>query len=166
MRLTEAEARARLAAARVARLATAGGDGQPHLVPVTFAVDGDLIYTAVDHKPKSTRNLRRLRNIGENPRVALLADHYEEDWDALWWVRVDGRADVLENTDAMGQQLDLLAERYEQYRQARPDGPVIVIEALRWTGWAGTPGRLFPRAVRPLRWPADRDCGGSRRPGR
>lgn len=135
MRLSEQEARARLASARVARLATAGGDGRPHVVPVTFAVDGDLIYSAVDHKPKTTLNLRRLRNIAENPRVAVLADHYAEDWDALWWVRVDGRASVLENDDRVRHQLDLLAERYEQYRQTRPTGPVIVIEAERWTGW-------------------------------
>ena len=94
MRLTEEDARARLTAARVARLATTGADGQPHLVPVTFAVDGELIYVAVDHKPKTTVNLRRLRNIRENPRVAVLADHYAPDWDTLWWVRVDGRASV------------------------------------------------------------------------
>ncbi len=137
VRLTEEEARARLAAARVARLATAGRDGRPHVVPVTFAVDGDLIYSAVDHKPKTTVNLRRLRNIGENPQVALLADHYAEDWDTLWWVRVDGRASVLENDDRVLHQLDMLAERYEQYRQTRPTGPVVVIEAERWTGWAG-----------------------------
>lgn len=137
VRLTEAQARARLAGARVARLATVGGDGQPHLVPVTFAVAGDLIYTAVDHKPKTTPNLRRLRNIRENPRVAVLADHYSEDWAALWWVRVDGHASILEGEDAMAHPLDMLAERYGQYRQARPAGPVIVIQAERWTGWAG-----------------------------
>jgi PPOX class probable F420-dependent enzyme len=142
MRLTEADARSRLASARVARLGTAGSDGQPHVVPVTFAVDGDLIYTAVDHKPKTTFNLRRLRNIAENPRVAILADHYSEDWDTLWWVRVDGRATVLENNDAVRHQLDKLAERYQEYRQRRPTGPVIVIEAEQWTGWAGGQERL------------------------
>jgi PPOX class probable F420-dependent enzyme len=136
MELNEGEARERLAAARVARLATAGADGQPHLVPVTFAVDGDRIYTAVDHKPKTTANLRRLRNIGENPRAALLADHYAEDWEQLWWVRVDGRARVL-GEGAVGERpQDLLAEKYQQYRQRRPAGPVIEIEAERWTGWA------------------------------
>jgi PPOX class probable F420-dependent enzyme len=140
VRLAEEEARARLAAARVARLATTGGDGQPHLVPVTFAVDGGVIYTAVDHKPKTTPNLRRLRNIRENSRVAVLADHYAEDWDELWWVRVDGRASIVEDRVAMQHPLDLLAERYTQYRQARPAGPVIMIEAVRWTGWAGSQG--------------------------
>ncbi len=142
MRLGEEQARARLAAARVATLATAGGDRQPHLVPFTFAVDGDLIYTAVDYKPKTTTDLRRLRNIRENPRVAVLADHYAEDWDELWWVRVDGRARIVEDDDAVRHPLDLLAERYEQYRRTRPAGPVIVIEAERWTGWAGGRARL------------------------
>jgi PPOX class probable F420-dependent enzyme len=136
VRLQEEEARARLAAARVARLATAGLDGQPHLVPVTFAVDGDLIYTAVDHKPKTTVNLRRLRNILRNPRVALLTDHYAEDWDALWWVRVDGSASIVEYGQAAEHPIDVLAERYEQYRHSRPTGPVIIIRADRWTGWA------------------------------
>ena len=137
VRLTEEDARARLAAAPVARLATVGADGQPHLVPVTFAVDGDLIYIAVDHKPKTTQNLRRLRNIRENPRVAVLADHYSRDWDTLWWVRADGRASIASAEDAIRRSLDLLAARYEQYRGNRPDGPVIVIRTQRWTGWSG-----------------------------
>jgi PPOX class probable F420-dependent enzyme len=140
VRLTEEEARQRLAAAWVARLATAGADGQPHLVPVTFAADGDLIYIAVDHKPKTTVNLRRLRNIRENPRVAVLADHYAQDWDTLWWVRADGRASVASAEDAVRRPIDLLAARYEQYRGHRPDGPVIVIQVQRWTGWSGLPG--------------------------
>lgn len=138
MKLTTQEARDRFAAARVARLATAGSDGQPHVVPITFAVDGDRIYTTVDHKPKTTPNLRRLRNIAENPSVALLADHYSDDWGELWWVRVDGRASIVTDGLAMQHPLDLLAERYEQYREARPAGPVIVIDAGRWTGWAGS----------------------------
>jgi PPOX class probable F420-dependent enzyme len=137
VRLSEAEARGRLAAARVARLATAGADGQPHLVPVTFALDGDLIYTAVDYKPKTTVNLRRLRNIRENHRVALLADHYAEDWDTLWWVRVDGSASIVEDGQAAQHPIDVLADRYDQYRRSRPAGPVIIIRAERWTGWAG-----------------------------
>jgi PPOX class probable F420-dependent enzyme len=138
VRLTEEEAQERLASARVARLATAGGDGQPHLVPVTFAVDGNLIYTAVDHKPKKSVNLRRLRNIRENPRVALLADHYAEDWDLLWWVRVDGWASVVEDERSLQDPLDVLADRYEQYQERRPAGPVIVIQVDRWKGWSST----------------------------
>jgi PPOX class probable F420-dependent enzyme len=137
MDISQEEARQRLTAARVARLATTGADGQPHLVPVTFAADGDWIYTAVDHKPKTTSNLRRLRNIQENPRVALLADYYADDWEQLWWVRVDGQARILEDGPVRQRPLDLLAHKYEQYRQWRPAGPVIAIEARNWTGWAG-----------------------------
>jgi PPOX class probable F420-dependent enzyme len=132
MELSEGEARERLTAAPVARMATVGAAGQPHLVPITFAADGDRIYTAVDHKPKTTSNLRRLRNIQENPMIALLVDHYAEDWDELWWVRVDGAAYILENHKNA---IDLLVRKYQQYQQRRPDGPVIVIEARRWTGW-------------------------------
>jgi PPOX class probable F420-dependent enzyme len=138
VRLTEEEARTRLAGVRVARLATAGGDGQPHLVPVTFAVDGDVIYTTVDHKPKKSANLRRLRNIRENPRIALLADYYDDDWDVLWWVRVDGWASVVEDQRALQAPLDVLAERYAQYREQRPVGPVIMIQVDRWKGWSST----------------------------
>src|SRR4051795_558613 len=94
------EARTRFAAAHVARLATAGTDGRPHLVPVVFALDGDTLYTAVDDvKPKATTRLRRLANIAANPAVALLADHYEDDWSALWWARADGTARLLDPDD-------------------------------------------------------------------
>jgi PPOX class probable F420-dependent enzyme len=133
MELSEEETRNRMAAARVARLGTVGADGQPHVVPITFVVAGDRLYTAVDHKPKTTSSLRRLRNIQENPLVAVLADHYAENWEQLWWVRVNGAAHILEDpADA----LDLLTQKYEQYRQRRPEGPVIMIEAENWTGWA------------------------------
>src|SRR5690348_1391752 len=99
MRMTADEARARFAAARVARLATADASGRPHVVPIVFAVAGDEIVSAVDAKPKRTTALRRLANVRENPRVALLADHYEDDWSALWWVRADGTARVAERDE-------------------------------------------------------------------
>ena len=136
MKLAESEARSRLAGARSLRLATVGASGAPHLVPITFAVEGDLIYTAVDHKPKSSRALRRLANIARDPRVSLLADEYSDEWHELWWVRVDGRAEVIEDADAMRHPLDALAARYHQYRTRRPDGPVIVIRVDRWAGWS------------------------------
>jgi PPOX class probable F420-dependent enzyme len=138
VRLTEEEAQRRVSTARVARLATVGADGQPHLVPVTFAVDGDLIYTTVDHKPKKSANLRRLRNVRENPRVALLVDYYDEDWDQLWWVRIEGWASVVDDERGLQDPLDVLAERYEQYREHRPAGPVIVIQVDRWKGWSSS----------------------------
>ena len=119
----------------MARLATVGAAGQPHLVPVTFAVDGDRVYTAVDAKPKTTARLRRLRNIAGNPQVALLADHYADDWAALWWVRADGLASLLDQPAVMATPLQLLAARYPQYRATPPPGPVISVQVTRWTGW-------------------------------
>jgi PPOX class probable F420-dependent enzyme len=138
VRLSDDEARTLLGGARVARLATADPGGRPHLVPVTFALQGDFIYIAIDHKPKTTTNLRRLRNIRQNPSVAVLADHYEEDWSRLWWVRADGRAAIHDAGDtARGPALGLLAARYPQYQEQRPGGPVIAIRVTRWTAWAG-----------------------------
>jgi PPOX class probable F420-dependent enzyme len=128
------DARRLFAEARVARLATVTEAGRPHVVPVTFAVDGGHIYIAVDAKPKTTRNLRRLRNIRGDPRVAVLADHYDEDWASLWWVRADGLAVIEE--DQMEAPIALLAARYRQYRDNPPRGPVIDITVERWSGWA------------------------------
>src|ERR687886_1954355 len=121
------EARRRFAAARVARLATADASGRPHLVPIVFAVAGDEVYSAVDAKPKRTTALRRLANVRANPRVALLADRYDDaDWDALWWVRADGAGRVLEPEEPRARDaVALLVERYAQYRAAPPRGPVL-----------------------------------------
>jgi PPOX class probable F420-dependent enzyme len=120
----------------VARFATCDERGQPHLVPVTFAVLGDIIVIAIDHKPKRSMNLKRLRNIADNPRVSLLVDRYDDDWSQLWWVRADGVAAVLEEDTERAAPLDWLAAKYEHYRQRRPAGPVIRIDAQRWRGWA------------------------------
>jgi PPOX class probable F420-dependent enzyme len=136
MRLAEDVARERLASVPVVRLATTDEEGRPHIVVTTFAVDGDLIYTAVDAKPKRTRDLKRLRNIRANPRVAVLADHYEEDWTRLWWVRADATAEIVQDAAAMAGPIALLCERYPQYRDSPPEGPVIAVAVERWTGWA------------------------------
>lgn len=136
MRLAEPECRDRVARARVGRLATVGGDGRPHLVPVTFALAGDHLITAVDRKPKSTTRLRRLRNIAENPQVSVLVDHYEDDWTKLWWVRADGWAAIATDDAAVRAAADRLAAKYAQYRESPPDGPVIDIAVASWTGWA------------------------------
>jgi PPOX class probable F420-dependent enzyme len=147
MRLDAGAARRLFAGSAVARLATVTPAGHPHIVPVTFVLDsrpgqGDWVYTAVDHKPKSTARLQRLRNIQAHPRVALLADHYADDWTRLWWVRADGEAAVLgapadaaEAAGAAGP-LRLLAARYPQYAAQPPAGPVIAVRVDRWTGWA------------------------------
>jgi PPOX class probable F420-dependent enzyme len=133
-------ARARFAAAKVARLATTGADSAPHLVPIVFAVYGNVVYSAIDQKPKRTFALRRLANLATNPIASLLVDHYEDDWNGLWWVRADGRARVLDANEAEAvRALDLLTARYHQYRSQRPEGPVIAITVERWSGWEATP---------------------------
>lgn len=136
--MTPEAARERFAAARVARLATADAEGRPHLVPMVFVLAGETIYSAVDAKPKRTDRLRRLANAAANPRVALLADHYDDaDWTALWWVRADGVARVLapEDEEAV-RAVDRLVARYTQYREARPHGPVLAVDVERWSGWS------------------------------
>jgi PPOX class probable F420-dependent enzyme len=137
--LTGAEARERFAVSRVARLATADDAGRPHLVPVAFAVTGETVVTAVDHKPKRSPHLKRLANIRANPAVCLLADCYDEDWDQLWWVRADGRARVLppaERSADSRRYVALLAGKYErQYAGRTPAGEVVEITVTRWTGW-------------------------------
>jgi PPOX class probable F420-dependent enzyme len=133
--LTGAQARDLLAAARVVRLGSVSAQGLPHLVPVTFAVADDVIYTAVDGKPKATRGLRRLDNIRRHPGVAVLADHYAEDWAALWWARADGTASVIEDPELMAAPARLLAARYPQYAEVPLPGPVIAIQVTAWSGW-------------------------------
>jgi PPOX class probable F420-dependent enzyme len=136
--MNEARARELLAGARVARLATVARDGRPRLVPICFVLASDVIYHAVDDKPKTTRRLARLADLAAEPRAAVLADHYDEDWSALWWVRADGRARVLPDVAGgeAARALDLLAERYAQYRERRPAGPVVALDVERITGWA------------------------------
>ena len=140
-RILSAECRHRFAAARHAYLATTGRDLRPHVVPVVFALAGDRVVVAVDDKPKRTTNLRRLRNILENREVSFLVDDYDEDWDRLWWVRADACARIVEAGPERDAALERLAQRYVQYRRARPSGPVIVADVERWRGWvASAPG--------------------------
>jgi PPOX class probable F420-dependent enzyme len=127
--------RQRVAEARVARLATVTDAGRPHLVPCCFVLEEETIYSAVDAKPKSTLALRRLANIVANPGVALLVDHYDEDWSALWWVRLDGIARVLADRRERASALALLAAKYPQYVREPPPGAVIAIEVTGWRGW-------------------------------
>ncbi|MGH9087832.1 MAG: TIGR03668 family PPOX class F420-dependent oxidoreductase [Acidimicrobiales bacterium] len=131
----EDEARHRFADAPVARLATVTPDGAPHLVPVTFVLDGDVVWWAVDAKPKRHRSLRRLENIAAEPRVSLLVDHYDDDWDQLWWVRADGVAAVVAGAGA-APGLAALAARYPAYRAATPEGPVVRVDVRRWRWWS------------------------------
>ena len=120
----------------VARLATVGADGRPHVVPICFVIDGDTLYTAVDEKPKRTRRLKRLENIEANPQVEVVIDHYEDDWSRLWWVRLRGPARVLEGGDERLAALVLLREKYPQYVRQPPDGAVLALDVAEWRGWA------------------------------
>lgn len=141
------EARRRFASATVAHLATADAAAHPHLVPFVFAVDlssdpadPDRIYSAVDDKPKRTTALRRLANVAENPAVAALVDHYEDDWNRLWWVRADGLGRVVDvGSREGGRAIRLLQARYAPYERRPPAGPVLAIDVARWSGWAGGP---------------------------
>jgi PPOX class probable F420-dependent enzyme len=127
----------RLIAARVARLATTDPDGRPHLVPIVFAVEGDTLYSAVDRKPKRSQTLRRIENARVRPDVTVLVDHYEEDWGRLWWIRLRGRARVLDEGDERERALALLADKYPQYRAEPPDGPVLAVDVAETREWAG-----------------------------
>jgi PPOX class probable F420-dependent enzyme len=135
------DARALFRSGRLAHLATADMTGQPHVVAVCFAVEGNTIVTAVDHKPKRTERLKRLDNIRLNARVSVLVDHYDdEDWSRLWWARADGRARVI-GSDEPGHAaaIERLVERYRQYRAEPPRGPVIEVAVERWSSWLAAP---------------------------
>lgn len=128
--------RRRVASAPVGRLATTGEDGRPRLVPFCFALEGDVLYSAVDHKPKSTTELRRLDDVRARPQVAVLVDHYEDDWSRLWWVRLRGRARVVDDDAEAERARRLLAEKYEQYRSRPPEGPVLAVAVDEWRAWS------------------------------
>jgi PPOX class probable F420-dependent enzyme len=133
--------RAFLHQARVARLATASAAGEPHVIPVCFVFDGAHFYSAVDSKPKrvAAARLRRLQNLRENPRTSLVIDHYEEDWARLRYVLVIGRGEILEAGHDRGRALDMLREKYPQYRamQGFGQGPVIRVMPERVVSWRG-----------------------------
>jgi PPOX class probable F420-dependent enzyme len=113
-------------------------DGRPHVVPFCFVVDGDRVYSAVDAKPKRTARLQRLANVRASGRAAVLVDHYEDDWSALWWARAEGPARVLEAGAEREHALALLAAKYEPYRRDPPQGAVLAVDVERWRGWAAS----------------------------
>jgi PPOX class probable F420-dependent enzyme len=121
--------------ARVARLATVDPQGRPHVVPICFALEGEMLYTVVDEKPKRTHRLQRLRNIEANPRVEVVIDEYDEDWSRLWWVRLRGSARVVDDPHAV----ELLSEKYPQYRECPPSGPVIAVSIHERIAWTASP---------------------------
>ena len=123
---------------RVARLATADANGVPHVVPVCYALLGGSLYVTIDEKPKrpDVRAMKRLRNVAENPHVAVVVDLYDEDWSQLAWVMLRGRADVLGHGDEHDRAQAGLRERYPQYRTMRIEPlPVIALRIARVTAW-------------------------------
>lgn len=136
--LTDLE-RNRVEQARVGRLATVRPDGTPHVVVVTYALEGDTVVTAVDDKPKTTHDLQRLRNLRARPGASLLVDHYEDDWSRLWWVRLDGTAEVVTDEPRRSDLLAPLVAKYDQYRDAPPRGPVVLLSVRSATSWSATP---------------------------
>jgi PPOX class probable F420-dependent enzyme len=120
-------------------LGTLNDDGGVDLVPVTFALAGpDTLVTAVDHKPKRTTALRRLDNARRRPGVTLIVDHYEDDWSALWWVRLRGSARVVDGGPEREAAAAALEARYPQYAGRPPAGPAIVVTIRSWRGWSAS----------------------------
>jgi PPOX class probable F420-dependent enzyme len=132
------EVRERVSRARVGRLATVREDHRPHIVPVTFALDGDMLVSAVDQKPKRTHDLLRLRNIDANPAVSLLIDQYDDEWSRLWWIRLDGVARIVRAEPTRSAAARPLVDKYQQYRDAPPAGPVVQVRVTSWTWWSAT----------------------------
>jgi PPOX class probable F420-dependent enzyme len=130
--------RRRAAVALVARLATVDAEGRPHIVPCCFALDGDVTYSVVDHKPKRSTALRRIDNIRAHPEVCLLVDHYEDDWTRLWWVRLDGVARILVDGPEHDAAIALLCAKYPQYRATPPSGAVVVVDVTAWRAWSAS----------------------------
>lgn len=120
----------------MARLATTDPDGRPHLVPIVFALDGETLYTAVDHKPKRSSKLRRIENARARPDVTVLIDEYDDDWTKLWWVRLRGRARVLDAGSEREHALQLLAQKYPQYVSDPPDGAVLAVDVSETRTWS------------------------------
>ena len=140
--LTDSEKQA-VASMRVARLATSDPQGTPHVIPICFHYDGHRFYSVLDQKPKRTAvtNLKRVRNILSNPKVALVIDHWQEDWQGLWYVLINGTADLLHEGEEHQQALSSLREKYPQYRAMDLDtNPIIRItptHTIRWGQPAG-----------------------------
>jgi PPOX class probable F420-dependent enzyme len=127
-----------VSSAPVGHLATVRRDGRPHVVPICFVLLGERVYSAVDHKPKRHRHLQRLSNVAATGTASLLVDKYDDDWSRLWWVRLDGRARLVDNSAEAEQAIRSLTGKYPQYRDQPPSGPVLALDVQRWVGWSAT----------------------------
>ena len=122
--------------APVGRLATVRSDGHPHVVPICFVISDDVIYSAVDEKPKRHRHLQRISNVTATGTASFLVDEYDDDWSRLWWVRLDGLARMVDNTSEAERAIRLLRDKYAQYRDQPPSGPILAVDIERWVGWS------------------------------
>jgi PPOX class probable F420-dependent enzyme len=127
-------ARELVATARVARLAYLDGDGRPRALPVTFAVAGDAIWSAIDEKPKRAAEPARVEYLRRRPEAALLVDEYDDDWSRLLWVQLLGRVDVLPASSAP-EAMAALAAKYEPYARRPPPGPLLRLTVERALSW-------------------------------
>ena len=127
-----------VSSAPVGRLATVRRDGRPHVVPICFVVTDDVVYSAVDDKPKRHRHLQRVSNVRATGTASLLVDEYDDDWSRLWWVRLDGRARLVDDGAEAERAIRSLSDKYPQYRDQPPSGPVLAIDVQRWVGWSAT----------------------------
>jgi PPOX class probable F420-dependent enzyme len=132
----EADARRRFAEGRVARLATVAADGRPRVVPCCFVLVDDVVYSAVDEKPKRSPDLARLKDMAANPNVTFVVDHYEEDWAHVWWARIRGTARMATG-DEETRAVDLLREKYPQY-ESHQLARVVAVDVTEVKGWAGS----------------------------
>ena len=138
----------------VARLATSGADGRPNLVPIVFARDGAQIFSPVDAKPKSGRELTRVRNVRIRPLVSLIIDEYDSDWRRLWWLRVDGEARVIEPAlpeifPKVARAFELLRGKYSQYENTSivtGSPQLIAVRTTATRSWCAT-AEAAPRSL-------------------
>jgi len=137
--MDRSEALLRLNTSDVGHLATVRPDGTAHVVPITYGVGDNHIVTMVDHKPKTTTRLQRLANVESSGTASFLVDHYSQDWDSLWWVRIDGLAEVHHSGRIWETAAGVLAEKYSQYRERPPSGPAITISIDEVSYWSSTP---------------------------
>jgi len=139
-RLTEPAIREFIESARIAHLATASGAGEPHNIPLCFWFDGASFYFVIDEKPKrkTGTGIKRMKNIAENPRVALVIDHYDEDWNRLAYVLVHGEARIVDDEAEYALAIQHLRHKYSQYHAmllTRENNPAVRIEPLRVHAW-------------------------------
>jgi len=128
---------------RVARFATSGANEQPHVIPICYALSEDTVYFTIDEKPKkkAEKPLKRLQNLVDNPKAALIVDHYEEDWSRLGWVMLQGRADVLMAGYEYDHAQSRLRERYPQLGAMRIEGlPVVALRISHVASWGDLTG--------------------------